>query len=160
ASADNTARLWAVWPLLTADTVAFDEIIALRALSEEERASLFLTDADAVSGQEHATKTADDPPALCDQLAADPFDPHKGVLGVPFDNIDAEKVILACRSAVSAAPNEPRFSYQLGRAVGGDEKRDEAAALIRAAAEKGYSAAENDLGSLYEDGSALAKDEV
>ena len=75
ASDDNTARLWDVWPLLTADTVAYAKIAALRALSKDERASLFLTEADTASGQEHATATADDPGAMCDQLAGDPFDP-------------------------------------------------------------------------------------
>ena len=158
ASWDNTARLWEVWPLLTADTAAYARISALRALSREEQASLYLTEADPSAGQKYAT--ADDPVAVCDRLAGDPFDPRKRAPGVLFDAIDAEKAVPACRAAVEAAPDEPRFRYQLGRALNRGGKREEAAALIRAAAEEGYPAAQNDLGHLYENGRGVAKDEA
>jgi TPR repeat protein len=160
ASSDNTARLWEVWPLLTVDTVAYAEITALRALSKDERASLFLTEADIVSGQEHATATADDPGAMCDRLAGDPFDPHKGAPGVSFDNLDAEKAVPACRAAVEATPEEPRFSYQLGRTLLRADKRDDGAALVRAAAEKSYPAAQDALGDLFKYGVGVAKDDA
>jgi TPR repeat protein len=160
ASADNTARLWTVWPLLTADTVAYTQMAALRDLSKNERASLFLTDADTASGQEHVSKSADDPSAMCDRLAGDPFDPHKGAPGVQFDKIDAEKAVPACRAAVEAAPGEPRFSYQLGRALLRTDKRDEGAALVRAAAEKSYPSAQQTLGDLYENAIGVAKDDA
>jgi TPR repeat protein len=160
ASDDNTARLWDVWPLLMVDTVAYAEIAAVRDLSKDERASLFLTEADTAFGQQHATASAEDPGAICDQLAGHPFDPHKRAPGVPFANIDAERAVPACRAAVEAAPDKPRYRYQLGRVFHRADKQDEAVALIRAAAEKGYSAAENDLGSSYEHGSAVTKDEV
>jgi len=160
ASDDNTARLWIVWPLLTADTVAYAEIAALGALSRDERASLFLTEADPASGQEHATKSAEDPSAMCDRLAGDPFDPHKGAPAVQFDKIDAEKAVPACRAAVEAAPGEPRFSYQLGRALLRTDKRDEGAALVRAAVEKSYPSAQQTLGDLYENAIGVAKDDA
>jgi len=153
---DNTARLWAVWPLLTVDTVAYAEISAVRALSREEQASLFLAEADAPD----ATATADDPGAMCDRLAGDAFDPRKRAPGVLFEAIDAERAVPACQAAVEAAPDEPRLSYQLARALYRADKRDEATALIRAAAEKDYPAAQNDLGSRYENGNGLAKDEA
>ena len=156
ASGDNTARLWAVWPLLTVDTVAYAEISAVRALSREEQASLFLAEADAPD----ATATADDPGAMCDRLAGDAFDPRKRAPGVLFEAIDAERAVPACQAAVEAAPDEPRLSYQLARALYRADKRDEATALIRAAAEKDYPAAQNDLGSRYENGNGLAKDEA
>jgi TPR repeat protein len=138
ASDDNTARLWTVWPLLTADTIAYARISALRGLSREEQASLFLTEASAAD----VLATADDPGAMCDRLAGDPFDPRKYVPGVLFDTIDAEKAVLACRAALGAKPNEPRFRYQLGRALDraldrADERR-KAAALVRATAEQRY----------------------
>ena len=160
ASDDNTARLWIVWPLLTADTVAYAEIAALGALSRDERASLILTEADPASGQEHATKSAEDPSAMCDRLAGDPFDPHKGAPAVQFDKIDAEKAVPACRAAVEAAPGEPRFSYQLGRALLRTDKRDEGAALVRAAVEKSYPSAQQTLGDLYENAIGVAKDDA
>ena len=160
ASDDNSARLWGVWPLLTADTVAYAEIAALRTLSKDERASLFLTEADPASGQEQVATSDDDPGAMCDRLAGDPFDSHKGAPGVPFNKIDAEKAVPACRAAVEAAPEEPRFSYQLGRALLRTDKRDKGAALVRAAAEKSYSAAENALGDLYTNAIGVAKDDA
>jgi TPR repeat protein len=158
ASSDSTARLWDVWPLLTANTVAYAEIAALRALSKDERESLFLTEADTASGQEHVAEDADDSRAMCDRLAGDPFDPHKGAPGVPFDNLDPEKAVPACRAAVEAASDEPRFSYQLGRALLHADKRHEAEALIRAAAEKRYPSAQQTLGYLYENALGVAKD--
>jgi hypothetical protein len=160
ASDDNTARLWGVWPLLTADTVAYAEIAALRHLSKDEQTSLFLTEADPAPGQEHVTNSDDDPRAMCDRLAGNPLDPHKGAPGVQLDKINAEKAVAACRAAVEAAAGEPRFSYQLGRALLRTDKRDEAVPLIRAAAEKSYPAAQEALGYLYENAIGLAKDDA
>ena len=160
ASSDNTARLWAAWPLQAADTVAYAQIAALRDLSEDERASLFLTEADPAPDQEHATKSDDDRRAMCDRLAGDPFDPHKGAPGVQFDEIDAEKAVPACRAAVEAAPDEPSFSYQLGLSLLRTDKRDEGAALVRAAAEKSYPNAQQTLGDLYENAIGVAKDDA
>ena len=160
ASSDTTARLWDRWPLLTVDTVAYAQIAALRDLSKDERASLFLIEADTGPGQEHVTATTDDPGSMCDRLAGDPFDPHKGAPGVPFSNIDAEKAVSACRTAAEAAPGELRLSYQLGRALLRADERDEAAALIRAAAEKSYPAAEDTLGDLYKNAIGVAKDDA
>jgi hypothetical protein len=95
-------------------------------LSKDERASLFLTEGDPASGQEQVAATSDDPGAMCDRSAGDPFDPHKGAPGVPFNNIDAEKAIPACRAAVEAAPEKPCLSYQLGLALLRTNKRHEA----------------------------------
>jgi hypothetical protein len=161
ASHDNTARLWTTWPLLTADTVVYAEIAGLRGLSKDERASLLLTEADIAFGQEHATANADDPGAMCDQLAGDPFDPHKRGPGVPFDNIDAERAIPACRAAVEVAADKPRFGYQHGRALEYyANKPEEAVALYRSAAENGYPAACDYLGDDYKDGSGIEKDDT
>ena len=114
-SNDNTARLWEVWPLLTADTVAYAEISALRALSREKKESLYLTEADPATDQKSVI--ADDPGAICDRLAGDLFDPRKRAPGVLLDAIDADRAVPACRAAVEAAPDEPRFRYQLARAL-------------------------------------------
>jgi hypothetical protein len=160
ASNDKTARLWGVWPLLTTDTVAYAQIVALRVLSKDEQASLFLTEADPAPDQERVTKSADDPNAMCDRLAGDPLDPHKGAPGVQFDEIDGEKAVPACRASVEAAPGEPHFSYQLGRALLRADKRDEAVALIRVAAEKSYPSAQRTLGDLYENATGVAKDDA
>src|SRR5207244_6894167 len=99
---------------------------------KDERASLFLTEADNALGRERAAASSDDLGAMCDRLAGDLLDPHKRAPGVPFDAIDAEKAIPACQTAVEEAADEPRFRYQLGRALNRAGKREEAAALIRA----------------------------
>jgi WD40 repeat protein len=160
ASADQTARLWEVWPLLTADAVVYAHITALRGLSKDERSSLLLTEAESGSGQEPPTVSSDNPGTKCDQLAGDPFDPRKRAAGVVFDAIDAEEAISACRAAVQATPDEPRFGYQLGRALYRADKRDEAVALIRGATENGDAAAQHTLGDLYKNGIGVAKDDA
>ena len=104
---DNTARLWAVWPLLTGDTIAYAGVSALRALSREERASLYLTEADAAAGQKYAA--ADDPAAVCDRLAGNPFDPCKTGARGAFDAINAERAVPACRAAVRRRPTSHAF---------------------------------------------------
>jgi TPR repeat protein len=156
ASQDSTARLWVVWPLLAGDTIAYAGASALRALSREEQASLYLTEANATVGQKYAT--TDDPAAMCDRLAGNPFDPCKQAPGVPFDEINAKNAVPACRAAVEAAPDEPRFRYQLARALYRADERDEAAALLRTAADQGYPIAQKDLGQLSEAGGGVAKD--
>lgn len=77
-----------------------------------------------------------------------------------FDSIDPHRAVPVCRAAVEATPDEPRFRYQLGRALYRSGNREEAVAFLRAAAEKSYAAAENDLGSLYENGWGVTKDEA
>jgi dipeptidyl aminopeptidase/acylaminoacyl peptidase len=161
ASDDKTARLWDAWPLLSADTVAYAGIAALRGLFKDERASLFLSETEAAPGHELTTAaSANDPGAMCDRLASEPFDPRKRAPGLPFSDIEAERAVPACRAAVNAAPDEARFRYQLGRALYRADKRDEAAALIRAAAEKGEPGAQDFLGYLYESGGGVANDDA
>jgi hypothetical protein len=41
ASDDKTARIWEAWPLLTADTVTYSSVTAVRGLTAEERALVF-----------------------------------------------------------------------------------------------------------------------
>lgn len=59
--------------------------------------------------------------ALCDQLAANPYDARKSsdVPGVPYDSLkyQADDAIAACTKAVDQHPNELRFQYQLARAL-------------------------------------------
>jgi len=42
ASRDNTVRFWQAWPLLTADTVEYMSLVAVRSLRTDELASLFM----------------------------------------------------------------------------------------------------------------------
>jgi WD40 repeat protein len=158
ASADHTGRVWPAWPLLTLDVVAYSDISALRALTDGERRELFLTEADIDAGLPQPTATASDSGAVCDRLAGNPFDPRKHAPGVQFIHIDAENAILACQTAADAVPNEPRFRYQLGRALARADKVEEAIEHYRAAATAGYAAAQIDLGAAYENGIGVRKD--
>jgi TPR repeat protein len=99
-------------------------------------------------------------PVMCDRLAGDPLDPHKGAPRVPFDNLDPEKGVPAYRAAVVAAPDEPRFSSQLGWALLRADKRDEAVAVIGARAEKNYPGAQDILGHRYDRADGVAKDDA
>jgi len=165
ASEDRTARLWAAWPLLTEDTIAFAEITAPRILSKNERSSLSLIETDADSDDPSAVAADSYPGAACDRLAANPLDPRKPkhLPGVAFGVVKAVSAVSACQAAMQAAPDEPRFAYQLWRALYRADRRNEATDHLRAAAEKGYPIAQYDLGRLYETGetdSDIVKDEV
>ena len=62
----------------------------------------------------------------CDRLAAHP-DPAlrvAGVAGVYLEEIDSAMAIGACEAAVASVPQEPRFRFQLGRALKSIEKTD------------------------------------
>lgn len=53
----------------------------------------------------------------CDRLAANPPDPDRVVEGIPREQVDIPAAIAACRIAIERYPDEPRFSYQLGRVL-------------------------------------------
>jgi tetratricopeptide (TPR) repeat protein len=153
AARDNTARLWAVWPLLSMDSVAYAAITALRSLSKAELSELLdLAVVRDVTEGALAAVAAATAESECDRLAAEPLDPFKQGPGVPFDEIDADRAIPACQSAVETGPNEPRFRYQLGRALARAGKAQDAVAFFRSAADEGYAAAANALADLLESG--------
>jgi TPR repeat protein len=156
-SADDSARVWGALPLKTSDTVTYADMAALRILSEAERSSLFLSRSglSRSTPQPLATST---PNQDCDALAADPLDPHMSGPGLPFETIDPEGAVDACHAAVEAAPSEPRFRYQLGRALARARRLPEAAELYRAAAQQGYPAAVASLGDAYQKGDGVTQD--
>lgn len=57
----------------------------------------------------------------CDELAANPTDQRKSsrVQGAPYKDLkqQAAQAIEACETASAQYPNEPRFTYQLARAL-------------------------------------------
>jgi len=53
----------------------------------------------------------------CDRLAAHPSDPNHAGDGVSSGDVDTRKAITACEAAVAKWPENPRFHYQLGRAL-------------------------------------------
>ncbi len=79
--------------------------------------------------------------------------------GVPFEELDAERAIPACRAALAAKPDNPRLVYQLARALdASDDQFAEAARLYDRAAKAGFPLAINNLAALYADGRGVDKD--
>jgi tetratricopeptide (TPR) repeat protein len=99
--------------------------------------------------------------ADCDKLAASPYDSNRpsGVAGVLPEKIDSTNAIPACEAALKAAPNDPRIMFQLGRSYGAADYYKEAFQQYTAAYARGYLIAGVNLGSLYENGRGIAKDE-
>jgi formylglycine-generating enzyme required for sulfatase activity len=100
----------------------------------------------------------------CDRLAASPYDTLPvGIAGISFEQVDPVKAIPACRGALVVRPDDPRISYQLGRALqksGEAPAYAEAVQAYRKAAEAGNTSAMVNLGSMYKDGKGVARDEA
>ncbi len=93
--------------------------------------------------------------AECDRLAASPSDKTRVSPGVPLDMIDAAAAIPACRSAVEAKPDNPRLTFQLGRALDNARNYGEAAVAYETAVGAGHVDAFVNLGSLYSRGNGV-----
>jgi TPR repeat protein len=95
----------------------------------------------------------------CDRLAASPGDRNlpPGVAGVQFKAIELAPATAACKRAHEFYPDEPRFSYQLGRVFHAAHNYEAALPLYRSAASLGNSYAMTNLGAMYTDGSGVEK---
>jgi TPR repeat protein len=115
--------------------------------------------------EETETALAVSPPARpptahqCDRLAANPSDPRRVGEGVAIEDISPDSAIAACRSAVGEFPKNPRFQYQLGRALQKGERDEDAIAWYRMAVAQGYAPAQNNLGRMYANGRGVAQDD-
>ncbi|MER9133252.1 trypsin-like peptidase domain-containing protein [Mesorhizobium sp. M0768] len=96
----------------------------------------------------------------CDRLAGQPFDRRVGLGGMPFNEIDAAAAIAACEAAVKSAPGEPRFRYELGRALEKAKRFADAVAAYQTAADAGYPDGFINLAYAYQEGNAVPKDNV
>ncbi len=94
----------------------------------------------------------------CDREASTRFDTQGVVLGLFRHEIDADRAIRACESAVAQFPEVARFHYHLGTAI--DEGGDPEAAVphYRRAAALGHWQAVNRLGFFHETGRGLPVD--
>jgi WD40 repeat protein len=147
-SSDGTAQLWTVLPLSNAELVDYSSLRAARDFTEEERSKYFLPDDDKRAEWIPAKGSFND----CDRLAAHPRDPEKRAWGVNFENL-TEEAVAACRASLAEYPQDPRYAYQLGRALEKKGDTAEARELLERAAARGYAAAHNNIGSFYEEGS-------
>jgi len=84
----------------------------------------------------------------CDRLAGSPYDQQRNNQFAPvgIDDIDSSAVN-ACRTAFEATGN-PRFAYQLGRALNKVQQADQAMSAYNAAVQAGYPAAKVNFGML------------
>ena len=96
----------------------------------------------------------------CDALASGMTDPGRVVDGTLVSDIDAEAAMDGCSEATDAFPDEPRFRYQLGRALAAAGRPVEAAEAYRQAAELDYAAAQYNLANQYARGDGVDRDEA
>jgi len=82
----------------------------------------------------------------CDRLAAHPKDPNREGPGVALDKIDVPAAIASCGHALAQNPNNPRVTFNLGRANERAGRLDETVRLFRLAADQGYARAQFNLG--------------
>ncbi len=78
------------------------------------------------------------PAAVCDLLAAHPFDPDRIGPGVVSWDMDHERALPACEAAVAAEPDNVRLAFQFGRALERAQRYDEARAQFQRAADRGH----------------------
>lgn len=88
----------------------------------------------------------------CDILAAHPDDPERYAEGVADDKIVPKLAIRACEKALENARDEPRFHFQLGRALLASHKEQDALVHFLKATEASYAAAWAYLGDVYQFG--------
>ena len=94
----------------------------------------------------------------CDLLAAHPADPDRMAEGVADDAIVPRLAILACENALESDPDEPRFAFQLGRALLAMGRKQEAFETFQIAAQAGHAAAYGYLGDAYQFGLGVKAD--
>ena len=87
----------------------------------------------------------------CDRLAGSNLDPQGVVGNAGADNFQlaqqAVSALEACRAAVAAEPDNPRFKYQLSRALRANQLFEESDRYLTEALEAGYIRANNNVAS-------------
>src|SRR5262249_49080932 len=135
-SYDGTAQLWTVLPLSSTELADYSTIRAVRDLTDIERSRYSVPDDPKQTDWTPPAGSCND----CDGLGGRPQDRQKRTWGVAFDNIK-EGAVAACRAAVAKQPDEPRYMYQLSRALNKQGDTAEARDLLERAAARGYAAA-------------------
>jgi TPR repeat protein len=94
----------------------------------------------------------------CDILAAHPDDPERMAEGVPDDRIVPRLAIRACKEATKGDATDPRFAFQLGRALLTQGKKKESFEQFRKAAGANHAAGLAYLGDAYQFGHGVEAD--
>jgi TPR repeat protein len=111
-----------------------------------------------------ADPAADEAAKLCDQSAAaidDKTNPAgiKGVASADFGEPEATTALAPCEAAHKAFADQPRYTFQYGRALRAKGGNDEASfALLLKAASAGHAVAMNHVGFSYDKGTGVAQD--
>ena len=99
------------------------------------------------------------PAAVCDRLAASPYDPTVSPgKGVAFEKIDATTAVAACESALEFAPDDAKLRFQLARALDAAGRAAEAIAAYEKAIDGGSMLALSAMGTLYDGGYGVEVD--
>ncbi len=93
----------------------------------------------------------------CDKLATRPLDISSPAKGVPFDKIDAEPAIRACREATRRFPTTGRFYTQLARALLKVKRLGQAGRALKKAENLSHPPALNIIGYMYENGLSVVR---
>jgi hypothetical protein len=88
----------------------------------------------------------------CDILAAHPADPERMSDGIADDQIVPKLAQIACEDALERDAENPRFRFQLGRALLAAHEEKKAVDLFQKAADAGYATAWAYLGDAYQFG--------
>ena len=84
----------------------------------------------------------------CDESAAAPYDPGRRSAGARLEEIAGDVALSACSSALRVSRREPRYVYQLGRALVASGTLEQARTEFEQAAARGYPASRIDLARL------------
>jgi TPR repeat protein/CHAT domain-containing protein len=96
----------------------------------------------------------------CDRLAAIPGDPNIEVTGVDILKIQHDQAISACERAYQKHPEQPRYAFQLARALLAARRPAEARISAQLAIDAGYRIASVILGYLATSGQDQEKNEA
>ncbi len=98
-------------------------------------------------------------PTDCDFVASHPKDPYNFsyILPTYTDLLDPSEAIPACEAAFAERP-DLRNAYLLGRSYDIADQHETAFIYLKAAAERGYRIAQNNLGVLYYEGLGVSQD--
>ena len=96
----------------------------------------------------------------CDRYAAEADDTERRAPGVSDDDLNSALAVPACERAVEQFPTSRRLVFQLGRAYLNGANLSGAVVRFHQAAEQGHVLAQTYLGTLYLEGTGVAKDDA
>lgn len=93
----------------------------------------------------------------CDNYAASPYDNGRLGKAVDSEEIDEQKAITACETAVALHPDDPRLQFQLARSYGKAKDFKEAIKWYEMSFNNGFPLSQHNLGIMYLNGNGTEK---